>query len=151
MSWCTECVPTVVEVRDVEVIPRSHRHIVSSVGPQGAWTLCGLWIPLKRLRVLSRDPRIGKLRAREEEQHVQSWEADDVHRACSERHFAEKVRYRIGSGPWRWLWHPQPSAPAEGQSAPVTVAEARSRLTALEGALEAPRPSWWRRWLRRAA
>lgn len=157
MSWCTEYVPTVVEIRD----GRSDdglRHTVSLVGPAGVWTLCGQWIPIRRLRILRTDHAAGKMRVRDEERRVEWWEWTDVHRACAERHLVEKRRCPLrampqpdGSWeswrkPWSWLWHPpEPVAPV------LSVDEAKQRLAALGADLKAPRLPWWRRWLGRAA
>jgi hypothetical protein len=145
MSWCTELVPTVVEIRDGRS-DEGLRHIISSVGPAGAWTLCGQWIPIKRLRILKVDRSAGTMVLRDEERRLEAWDWPDVHRGCAERHLLEKRRYRIGSGPWRWLWHAQePVAPV------LSVDEAKQRLAALGAVPDVPRLPWWRRWLKRAA
>lgn len=143
MSRCTEYVPTVVEIRDGHS-DDGLRHIVASAGLMGVWTLCGQWIPIRRLRILKVDHEAGTMRVRNEEQHIEGWEWSDVHRACGDRHLLEKRRYRIGSGPWAWFWHrPEPSTPV------LTVAEAKQRLAVLEAVGEEPRAPWWRRWLAR--
>lgn len=121
------------------------RHIITSIGPDGAWTLCGRWISLRRLRILSRNREAHTTQVREELEHVESWPFTDCHARCAEKHLYEKRHYRIGSGPWRWLWQPPaPVAPV------VTLDEAKKRLAALEAVPEAPHLPWWRRWLGRA-
>lgn len=154
MSRCTEYVPTVVEARQVhEEIPACHRHIVASAGNGGFWTLCGQWIPLRRLRILKVDREKRTMKIREEEQRIESWPWWDVHRTCALEHLRRKRDYRIGTGWWSWLWHaPEQPASAGKEAAPVTVAEARARLNALgEPPHLAGRLPWWRRWFRRAA
>jgi hypothetical protein len=143
VSRCTEYVPTVVEIRDGQS-DEGLRHIVASAGAMGVWTLCGQWIPIRRLRILKVDRGAHTMRVRDEERRIEPWEWSDCHRACGERHLLEKRRCRIGSGPWAWLWHrPEPSTPV------LTLAEAKQRLAALEAVEKAPRASWWRRWLAR--
>jgi len=143
MSRCTEYVPTVVEIRDGRT-DEGARHIITSAGPAGVWTLCGQWIPIRRLRILNVDRDTHTMRVRDEERRIEPWEWSECHRACAERHLLEKRRYRIGSGPWAWLWRrPEPSTPV------LTLAEAKQRLAALEAVAKPPRAPWWRRWLAR--
>jgi hypothetical protein len=145
MSRCTEYVPTVVEIRS-GLTDEGPRHIVSSAGPAGVWTLCGQWFAVRRLRILKVDRKAGTMRVRDEEQRIESWAWWDCHRTCALEHLRRKRNYRIGTGWWSWLWHP------ETEPAPVlTVEEAKQRLAALEAPLNAPRLRWWRRWFGRAA
>lgn len=145
MSRCTEYVPTVVEARQVhEEIPACHRHIVTSAGKGGFWTLCGQWIPIRRLRVLRVDRSVGTMQVREEEQRIESWVWWDCHRTCALEHLRRKRDYRIGTGWWSWLWH----SPTEAGLV-LTIDKAKQRLAALEAALKTPRAPWWRRWLAR--
>ena len=143
MTRCTEYVPTVVEIRDGQS-DEGVRHIVTSAGPMGVWTLCGQGIPIRRLRILNVDRATHTMRIRDEERRIEPWEWSHCHRACADRHLLEKRRYRIGSGFWPWLWHrPEPSTPL------LTLAEAKQRLAALEAVGKAPRAPWWRRWIAR--
>ena len=143
MTPCTEWVPTVVEIRS-GLTDEGPRHIVSSAGPTGVWTLCGQWIPIRRLRILNVDRDTHTMRVRDEEQRIESWAWWDCHRTCGLEHLRRKRNYRIGTGWWSWLWHrPKPSTPV------LTVAEAKQRLAALETVGKAPRAPWWRRWLAR--
>jgi len=160
MSRCTEYVPTAVETRMLhEEIPACHRHIVASAGNGGFWTLCGQWIPLRRLRILKVDRASRTMRVREEEQRIETWEWSDCHRTCALEHLLRKQNYRIGTGRWSWFWQPEAAKALSAEevavhgaelAAPVlTVAEAKHRLALLEPAIRAPHLPWWRRWLLR--
>ena len=160
MSRCTEYVPTAVETRMLhEEIPACHRHIVASAGNGGFWTLCGQWIPLRRLRILKVDRATRTMRVREEEQRIDNWEWSDCHRTCAFEHLRRKQNYRIGSGRWSWLWQPEPAKAFSADelavqraelAAPVlTVAEAKRRLALLEPNRECSGLPWWKRWLSR--
>lgn len=148
MSRCTEYVPTIVDdLHGSGGAARPNRHIVSSMGNGGLWTLCGQFLPLKRLRVVSRDPREGNIRVREETRYVEMWEADECHRGCAQTHMRNKTRYRIGSGLWNWLWQPSRAAlrptPAQNSGTPM------ARRAAMKAAGIKPggptRASWWKR------
>lgn len=143
MSRCTEYVPTVVEIRDGHS-DDGLRHVVASAGPMGVWTLCGQWIPIRRLRILKVERATHAMRVRDEERRIEPWEWSDCHRTCAMEHFRRKRDYRIGRGWWSWLWH------AVSQEAlTLTLDEAKQRLAAVEAVNEAPRAPWWRRWLSR--
>jgi hypothetical protein len=143
MTRCTEYVPAVVEIRDGHS-DEGLRHIVGSAGPMGVWTLCGQWIPIHRLRILKVDRQAGTMRVRNEEKHIEPWEWHDCHRTCALEHLRRKRSYRIGTGWWSWLWRP-----ATEEEPVLTLDQAKERLDALEAALKAPRPPWWRRWIAR--